>query len=109
VAGRDDVFRNELYSIICGRHPDFGYIDQPLIAAATQIFGNNVWLLRLPAVIAAVAIVPLTAARFCGAAKVGGTFGAPFAIPSGNDRPIILCKGLKRNLSETWERFKRHE
>jgi hypothetical protein len=65
VAGRYDIFRNELYFIVCGWHPDFGYADQPplvpLIAAATQIFGINAWLLRLPAVIAAVALVPLTA------------------------------------------------
>ena len=73
VAGRYDVFRNELYFIICGRHPDFGYVDQPplvpLIAAATQIFGNNVWLLRLPAVVSSVAIIPLTAAL---ARSIGG-------------------------------------
>jgi hypothetical protein len=65
VAGRYDIFRNELYFIICGRHPAFGYVDQPplvpLLAAATQWFGLNVWLLRLPAVAAAVAIVPLSA------------------------------------------------
>jgi hypothetical protein len=29
VAGRYDIFRNELYCIVCGRHPDFGYVDQP--------------------------------------------------------------------------------
>jgi hypothetical protein len=66
VAGRYDAFRNELYFIICGRHPDFGYVDQPpavpLLAAATQLFGDSVWLLRLPAAAAAVALVPLTAA-----------------------------------------------
>src|SRR5215469_17643263 len=66
VAGRYDIFRNELYFIVCGRHPDFGYVDQPplvpLLAAATQAFGDNVWLLRLPAVAAAVALVPLSAA-----------------------------------------------
>src|SRR5271156_589251 len=65
-AGRYDAMRNELYFIICGRHPDFGYVDQPalvpLIAAATQFFGNSVWLLRLPAVVAAIALIPLTAA-----------------------------------------------
>jgi 4-amino-4-deoxy-L-arabinose transferase-like glycosyltransferase len=65
VAGRYDIFRNELYFIVCGRHPDFGYVDQPplipLIAAATQALGDNVWLLRLPAAIAAAALVPLTA------------------------------------------------
>lgn len=66
VAGRYDIFRNELYFIVCGRHPDFGYVDQPplvpLLAAATQAFGDNVWLLRLPAAAAAVALVPLSAA-----------------------------------------------
>jgi len=66
VAGRYDIFRNELYFIVCGRHPDFGYVDQPplvpLLAAATQIFGDNVWLLRLPAAAAAVALVPVSAA-----------------------------------------------
>jgi len=66
VAGRYDIFRNELYFIVCGRHPDFGYVDQPplvpLLAAATQAFGINVWLLRLPAAAAAVALVPLSAA-----------------------------------------------
>jgi 4-amino-4-deoxy-L-arabinose transferase-like glycosyltransferase len=74
VAGRYDIFRNELYYIVCGRHPAFGYADQPpavpLIAAATQLFGLNVWLLRLPAALAAAALVPLTAAF---ARLLGGT------------------------------------
>jgi 4-amino-4-deoxy-L-arabinose transferase-like glycosyltransferase len=66
VAGRYDAFRNELYFIVCGRHPAFGYVDQPplvpLLAAATQAFGDNVWLLRLPAAAAAIALIPLSAA-----------------------------------------------
>jgi 4-amino-4-deoxy-L-arabinose transferase-like glycosyltransferase len=66
VAGRYDLMRNELYFLACGLHPAFGYADQPplvpLIAAATQVFGQNVWLMRLPAVIAVTALVPLTAA-----------------------------------------------
>src|SRR5579862_6415836 len=66
VAGRYDIFRNELYFIVCGRHPAFGYADQPplvpLLAAATQIAGINLWMLRLPAVVAAVALVPLVVA-----------------------------------------------
>jgi hypothetical protein len=79
VAGRYDAFRNELYFIICGRHPDFGYVDQPplvpLIAAATQMFGDTIWLLRLPAVLAAIAMIPLTAAL---TRLVGGTRTAEF-------------------------------
>lgn len=64
VAGQYDIFRNELYFIVCGRHPAFGYVDQPplipLLAAATQFAGIHPWILRLPAVLSAVFIVPLT-------------------------------------------------
>jgi hypothetical protein len=76
VAQRYDIFRNELYFIVCGRHPAFGYVDQPplvpLLAAATQLFGDSVWLLRLPAAAAAVALVPLSAyfARLAGGGRV---------------------------------------
>ncbi len=64
--GHYGPFRNELYFIVCGRHPAFGYVDQPplvpFIAAATQIAGNHVFLLRLPAIAADVLLVPLTVA-----------------------------------------------
>lgn len=77
VAGRYDFFRDELYFIICGRHPAFGYVDQPplvpLLSAATQSFGECLWLLRLPAALAAAALVPLTAAF---ARLLGGSRGA---------------------------------
>jgi hypothetical protein len=87
-AGRYDIFRNELYYIVCGRHPAFGYADQPplvpLIAAATQLFGTSAWLLRVPAALAAAALVPLTAsfARLLGggtAACLMAAFGAASA------------------------------
>ncbi len=46
-------FRDELYFIICGRHPAFGYVDQPplvpLIAAGTQLFGISLVALRATA------------------------------------------------------------
>ena len=82
VAGRYDIMRNELYFLVCGLHPAFGYADQPplvpLIAAATQLFGESVWLLRLPAVIAAVALIPLTAAfaRLIGGDRIAGLIAA---------------------------------
>ena len=74
LAGRYDVFRNELYYIVCGRHPAFGYADQPplvpLLAAASQIGGVHLWALRLPGALAGAALVPLTAGF---ARLLGGT------------------------------------
>ncbi|MBV8531951.1 MAG: glycosyltransferase family 39 protein, partial [Candidatus Eremiobacteraeota bacterium] len=51
-------FRDELYFIICGRHPAWGYVDQPpltpLLAAGSQLFGHSLFLLRaVPAIFAA--------------------------------------------------------
>ncbi|HEX8794559.1 MAG TPA: glycosyltransferase family 39 protein [Polyangiaceae bacterium] len=47
-------FRDELYFIDCGRHPSFGYVDQPplipMLAAASMLFGRTLLVLRaLPA------------------------------------------------------------
>ncbi len=82
LAGRYDIFRNELYFIACGRHPAFGYADLPplvpLIAAATQLFGTNIWLLRIPSILAALALIPLTAefARLLGGDRTAAWMAA---------------------------------
>jgi len=65
-ANRYDVFRDELYFIVCGRHPAFGYADQPplvpLVAAGLYGLGAQTWLLRLPAVLAAAGLGALAVA-----------------------------------------------
>ncbi|HEY6450215.1 MAG TPA: glycosyltransferase family 39 protein [Candidatus Cybelea sp.] len=52
-------FRDELYFIICGFHPVWGYVDQPpvvpLLAAGSQLFGHSLFALRAVAAIFAAA------------------------------------------------------
>lgn len=60
-ANRYDLFRDELYFIVCGRHPALGYADQPplvpFLAAGAYALGEQTWVVRLPAVFAAAAVV----------------------------------------------------
>ena len=85
-AGRYDVFRDELYFIVCGRHPAFGYADQPpgvpLLAALFYGLGHSVWLLRLPATLAAGALVWLSArfARLLGGDNLAAAIAGVAAI-----------------------------
>lgn len=57
-------FRDELYFIICGRHPQWGYVDQPpvipLLAAGSQIFGISLIALRTVSALFAAASVFVT-------------------------------------------------
>jgi 4-amino-4-deoxy-L-arabinose transferase-like glycosyltransferase len=98
-AGRYDAQRNELYFLACGWHPDFGYVDQPplvpLIAATTQVFGVNIWLLRLPSTLAAIGLVLLCAAfaRLLG----GGNRAASFAAIAAGVAPGLA--GLTSHLT----------
>jgi 4-amino-4-deoxy-L-arabinose transferase-like glycosyltransferase len=77
VNGHYGFFRDELYFIVCGQRPDFGYVDQPplipLIAAwSYALFGNFLIGFRLAPALAMAATVALTAefARLVG----GGRF-----------------------------------
>ncbi len=57
-------FRDELYFIMCGFHPQWGYVDQPpvvpLLAAFTQLGGHSLFLLRLVPALCAAAGVYIT-------------------------------------------------
>jgi 4-amino-4-deoxy-L-arabinose transferase-like glycosyltransferase len=75
LCGRYDLFRDELYFIVCGRHPAFGYVDQPpavpLMAASLYELGLGAWGLRIPTAIAAGVLVWL-AMRFARLLGGGG-------------------------------------
>jgi hypothetical protein len=77
---RYGFFRDELYFIVCGRHPALGYVDQPpltpLLAAASQIGGRHLWLLRLiPALFQVGAVVTACAiARLLGGGRTAQVF-----------------------------------
>lgn len=65
VAGRYDFFRDELYYIACSRHLAFGYVDQPPLIAVVvwltrHLLGHSLFALRVPAALAAAALVWLT-------------------------------------------------
>ncbi|MEI9904368.1 MAG: glycosyltransferase family 39 protein [Asticcacaulis sp.] len=100
-AGKYDVFRDELYFIVCGRHPAFGYADQPslvpLLAAGFYGLGHSVWLLRLPATLAAGALAWLSVrfARLLG----GGTFAAAGAGIAVMIAPMLM--GMAATLNTT--------
>ena len=65
VNGSYGYFRDELYYIVCGRHPAFGYTDQPplipLIAWASDATFHSLRGLRLVPALACAATVALTA------------------------------------------------
>jgi dolichyl-phosphate-mannose-protein mannosyltransferase len=67
-------FRDELYFIVCGQRPDWGYVDQPplvplLAAFMHTLFPNSLTMLRLIPALAHAATVALTAET---ARKLGG-------------------------------------
>jgi hypothetical protein len=81
-SGGYGIFRDELYFIVCGQHPDWGYVDQPplipLIAAAMHaLFPDSLRMLRLVPALGHAATVALTAetARVLG----GGRFAQMLA------------------------------
>ncbi|MBD5654105.1 MAG: glycosyltransferase family 39 protein, partial [Candidatus Eremiobacteraeota bacterium] len=96
-------FRDELYFIICGMHPQWGYVDQPplipLLAAATQLFGHSLLLLRaVPALFAAggAYVTCLLVVEFG-----GGVFAQAFAALVFFLTPVLMSFGMKVGTDET--------
>lgn len=90
-------FRDELYFIVCGRHPAFGYVDQPplapLLAALSQSFGLSLFALRVvPALCAAIATY---AACRLAAEFEGGIFAQSVAGLVTIVAPEMMALGLR--------------
>jgi len=90
-------FRDELYFIICGLHPAWGYVDQPpvvpLLAAVSQLFGHSLLLLRaVPALFsgASIYVTCLLVAEMGGGAfaQILGALVAFFC-------PVLMNFGMK--------------
>jgi len=82
-ANRYDYHRDELYFRELGRHPAWGYVDQPPLTpllgrASTAVFGDSVWALRVPSLVAFVAAVIVISliARELGGGPVAQTLAA---------------------------------
>jgi 4-amino-4-deoxy-L-arabinose transferase-like glycosyltransferase len=90
-------FRDELYFIVCGQHPQWGYVDQPpiapLLAAATQLLGHSLFLLRaVPAAFAAGGVyVTCRLALELG----GGAFAEIVAALTVFFAPVLMNFGMK--------------
>lgn len=95
--GHYGFFRDELYFIVCGSRPDWGYVDQPAIipllaAASHRIFGNVLLGFRLLPALA----MSLTVAFTAEYARIldGGRFAQWLAGLCALLGPIFLIQGV---------------
>lgn len=90
-------FRDELYFIICGFSPQWGYVDQPpvvpLLAALTQLGGHSLFLLR--AVPAGCAAVGAFATVLLVMEFGGGAFAQALATVAFLGAPVLIAFGAK--------------
>ena len=88
-------FRDELYFVICGLHPAWGYVDQPpvvpLLAAGSQLFGHSLFLLRaVPAFFAGAGVYTTC---LLAAELGGGAFAEVFAGLVAAVTPVLMRFG----------------
>ncbi|MFD4597398.1 glycosyltransferase family 39 protein [Streptomyces sp. NPDC058464] len=94
-ASRYGYHRDELYFRVLGRHPAWGYVDQPpgtplLTRASIALFGDTVRGLRVPAVLAAGAVAYLCALI---ARETGGGRGAQTLAAAASSGTLVLAFG----------------
>ncbi|HZY96160.1 MAG TPA: glycosyltransferase family 39 protein [Candidatus Cybelea sp.] len=90
-------FRDELYYVICGFRPAWGYVDQPplvpLLAAGSQLFGHSLFLLRaVPAFLAAASVYTTC---LLVVELGGGAFAEIFAAIVAALTPVLMSFGTK--------------
>ena len=95
--GHYGIFRDELYFIVCGDRPDWGYVDQPAIVPllaswSHAVFGDFVLGFRLFPALVMAATVALTA-EFAGALG-GGRFAQWLAGTCVLLAPLFLIEGV---------------
>src|SRR5580698_197530 len=97
INNRYGLVRDELYFIVCGEHPAFGYVDQPplvplLAGASFHLFGTALLPLRMVPALAMTATVALTVqmARLLG----GGRFAQWLAGLCVLTASVFLAQGL---------------
>jgi 4-amino-4-deoxy-L-arabinose transferase-like glycosyltransferase len=95
--GHYGFFRDELYFIVCGDRPDWGYVDQPVVVPllaswSHDMFGDFLWGFRLLPALVMTATVALTSefARVVG----GGRFAQWLAGTCILLGPIFLIQGV---------------
>lgn len=94
--GHYGYFRDELYYLICSRHLDWGYVDQPplsilVLRLTRMLFGDSLYAIRLPAVLCFASVVFLTGRL---AARMGaGRAGQALAAVSVLVAPVFLAVG----------------
>src|SRR3984957_422285 len=95
--GHYGIFRDELYFIVCGDRPDWGYVDQPAVVPllaswSHAMFGDFLWGFRLLPALVMAAAVALT----CDFTRVvgGGRFAQWLAGSCVLLAPIFLIQGV---------------